>query len=165
MGVILVNIRHPTGIFSDNETSTIKKHNMWIKPQAVGSKSLFWTVLRENEYFLLEKNSAGTLLAKVSGTNYMFRIILKKIPNLIVAIAGDEDTIRGHWLFIESQVLGNLDVDDNEKEDVLKFLELKLISLSKTEEQDESPLGKQLQFFQKTFKLTEEKLITCKYLK
>ncbi len=144
---------------------------MWIKPTIIKDKSnrspsLFWTKIKENAYFEMEKNSAKTMLEKVGEGTYPYRIILKSEAPMAVAVANDERTIRNHWLTIESKLLKHLDVDhEYEKEEIFKFLELKCSSLAQVEDKPEnSEQNKSEAFFQKTFGLHEEKFIACMYI-
>lgn len=137
---------------------------MWIKPTPTSSTTLLWSVLKENQYFKLEKHAtAGKfLLGKVYGTSTPYRIILKTKSPSIIAEASHQDTIRDHWIYIETHILNHVSNEDS-ADDILEFLKLKCISLSKTEETEkvDSAFVKQESFFQKTFLLPEEKLLTC----
>jgi hypothetical protein len=136
---------------------------MWINPTTTSNSGLLWNAQKENQYFRLEKHAtAGKfLLGKVYGTAMPYRIVLKTKPPSVVAEAEEQDAIREHWIFIETQILNHVSSEESET-DIINFLKLKCISLSKAEEigKEDTLLLKQESFFQKTFNLPEEKLLT-----
>lgn len=88
---------------------------MWVKPKPVSSRT-FWEVLRENNYFVLERHliPASVLTKKlVRGGNKsgQYRILLKA-KNLMVALADSEADMLKHWTTLEVLVLKTLDVDE-----------------------------------------------------
>lgn len=108
-----------------------------------------WTTLRENSYFLLQREGSAF---SVFSSN-LYRIILRGSDDHLRVFQGEKEECERRWSWIEESLIAKLKV--SEKQEVIDYLKLKFAMLSKASAADDKN-----SHFRQLFSLPDEVLLS-----